>query len=159
MSGFIKIPKDIVDTWLAEKPSRLLCWFRMCSVTAYEPTTVRIGNKVLPVAKNQIVRGITRLENIVGLSNRALHIFLDNLVGEGFITYVSKTEPRRLEINMIYGFSDSAKPRRKLEKPQQKCQQKSQTLIEDIEGVEIKNNNISILSRENDLIFFEPIKG
>ena len=119
MAGFIKIPRDIQDSWVWDNPRRYWMWSKLLFMAAYEDGTTYVGNTKIHYRPGQIVSTFSNLMNKLRISNRALHNFLDILQENG--TIAVRMTPKYTVITILDDIKivnkDEVKSQRKSKSP------------------------------------------
>lgn len=156
MAGFIKIPRDIQDSWVWDNPRRYWMWSKLLFMAAYEDGTTYVGNTKIHYRPGQIVSTFTNLMNKLRISNRALHNFLDILQENG--TIAVRMTPKYTVITILDDIKivnkDEVKSQRKSKSPHQ-----NSNPIKELEEEKNKDeiNNSTLTAREK--LFIDEVKN
>lgn len=152
MAGFIMIPRDIEETWVWDDPKRLRRWLKILMQASYEDCTRRLGNKKYEVKKGQIVCRFSELMSWLKISNRALHIFLDNLVDEGLIQYSVEIEKTTIT---VLSLTQNVIEKSSISSTSGNSSHRKAKIVKEVEEIEEENKlkNSSQFSRERNFEF------
>jgi len=86
MEGWVKLYRDIEDTWMWRDPKKLRAWLWILNRVSHKGFENReAGKAYVKIARGEVLTSILRMANENDMDRRTVARFLDDLVRSGFI--------------------------------------------------------------------------
>lgn len=159
MAGFIKINRDIEQSWVWQNYRHTWMWLKLKLLEEFEDGVVRLGKsrKKIAFKKGQKAILLKDLASVLQVSHRALRDFLETLEDEGMIS--ADIQPKYTVITFLDNNESNNQNERKSRHHKDTTQSFPQITHYIEENKERNNkNNFSILSRDEEISIFEKLK-